>query len=112
MGDGDLDQSKIGELPPGRTPVETKVYGDSQRKKAYDVARREVEAGRQVYVVYPLVAESEKSDLSDATSGAAELARVFQPHVVGLVHGQMKGEEKDAVMARFRAGEIAVPAPR
>jgi len=105
---GDLDHSKIGELPPGRTPVETKVYGDSQRRKAYDLARRELDAGRQAYVVYPLVAESEKSDLADATSGAAELARVFAPHAVGLVHGQLKAEEKEAVMARFRSGEIAV----
>ena len=68
---GDLDQSKIDELPPGRTPVATKLYGDSQRKAAYDVARRELEAGRQVYVVYPLVEESEKTDLADATTGAA-----------------------------------------
>ncbi|HEX7489763.1 MAG TPA: ATP-dependent DNA helicase RecG, partial [Anaeromyxobacteraceae bacterium] len=105
---GDLDQSKIDELPPGRTPVETKVFGDSQRRKAYEVARRELEAGRQVYVVYPLVAESEKTDLADATSGAAELAQVFAGHQVGLLHGQMKGEEKEAVMGRFRAGEIAV----
>ncbi|HYS81770.1 MAG TPA: ATP-dependent DNA helicase RecG [Anaeromyxobacteraceae bacterium] len=105
---GDLDQSKIDELPPGRTPVETKVFGDSQRRKAYEVARRELCAGRQAYVVYPLVAESEKTDLADATSGAAELTHVFPGHEVGLVHGQMKGEEKDAVMQRFRAGEIAV----
>jgi ATP-dependent DNA helicase RecG len=105
---GDLDQSKIDELPPGRTPVETKVFGDSQRKKAYDVARKELDAGRQVYVVYPLVSESEKSDLADATTGAAELARVFAPHAVGLVHGQMKGDEKDAAMARFRSGELKV----
>jgi ATP-dependent DNA helicase RecG len=105
---GDLDQSKIDELPPGRTPVETKVFGDSQRKRAYDLARRELDAGRQVYVVYPLVAESEKSDLADATSGAAELARVFAGHEVALLHGQMKSEEKDAVMARFRAGAIGV----
>jgi ATP-dependent DNA helicase RecG len=105
---GDLDQSKIDELPPGRTPVATRVFGDSQRKKAYELARRELEAGHQVYVVYPLVAESEKTDLADATGGAAELARVFAPHAVGLLHGQMKGEEKDAVMARFRAGEVKV----
>jgi ATP-dependent DNA helicase RecG len=104
---GDLDQSKITELPPGRTPVETRVFGDSQRRKAHDVLRRELAAGRQAYVVYPLVEESEKSDLADATSGAAELARLLAPHEVGLLHGQMKAEEKDAVMARFRAGEIA-----
>jgi ATP-dependent DNA helicase RecG len=105
---GDLDQSKITELPPGRTPVETRIFGDSQRKRAYDAARKELEAGRQVYVVYPLVAESEKSDLADATTGAEELARVFEPHAVGLLHGQMKGEEKAAVMDRFRAGAIRV----
>jgi ATP-dependent DNA helicase RecG len=105
---GDLDQSKIGELPPGRTPVATKLYGDSQRKAAYDLARRELEQGRQVYVVYPLVAESAKSDLADATTGAAQLAKELAPHAVGLLHGQMKGEEKQAVMARFRAGELRV----
>ncbi|BDG06601.1 ATP-dependent DNA helicase RecG [Anaeromyxobacter oryzae] len=105
---GDLDQSKIGELPPGRTPVTTKLYGDSQRKGAYDLARKELEAGRQAYVVYPLVEESEKSDLADATTGAAELARIFAGHAVGLLHGRMKGDEKQAVMERFRAGELKV----
>jgi len=105
---GDLDQSKITELPPGRTPVETRAFGDSQRKKAYDLARADLEAGRQVYVVYPLVAESEKTDLADATTGAAELAKVFAPHRVGLLHGQMKGEEKQAVMEAFRRGEVKV----
>ena len=105
---GDLDQSKIDELPPGRTPVETKVFGDSQRKRAYELARRELEEGRQVYVVYPLVAESEKTDLADATGGAAELARVFAGHEVALLHGKMRAEEKDAVMARFREGRVGV----
>jgi ATP-dependent DNA helicase RecG len=105
---GDLDQSKIGELPPGRTPVATKLYGDSQRRAAYEIARRELEAGRQAYVVYPLVAESAKTDLADATSGAAKLAKEFSGHAVGLLHGQMKAEEKQGVMARFRAGELRV----
>jgi ATP-dependent DNA helicase RecG len=105
---GDLDQSKIAELPPGRAPVTTKVFGDSQRRRAYDLVRRELDAGRQAYVVYPLVAESEKSDLADATTGAEELARLFAPRPVGLVHGQMRPEEKDRAMARFRAGELAV----
>ncbi len=105
---GDLDQSKIGELPPGRTPVATKVFGDSQRKAAYEVARRELEEGRQVYVVYPLVAESAKSDLADATSGAARLEKDFAGHAVGLLHGQLGPDEKRAVMDRFRAGEIRV----
>jgi ATP-dependent DNA helicase RecG len=105
---GDLDQSKIDELPPGRTPVETRVFGDAQRKKAYDAALRELAAGRQAYVVYPLVEESEKSDLADATSGATELREILSPHPVGLLHGQMKADEKEAVMARFRSGEIRV----
>jgi ATP-dependent DNA helicase RecG len=105
---GDLDQSKIAGLPPGRTPVETRVFGDSQRKKAWEIARREVEAGRQAYVVYPLVEESEKSDLADATGAAEELSRVLAPAAVGLVHGRMRAEEKDAVMERFRRGELGV----
>ncbi len=105
---GDLDQSKLTELPPGRTPVTTKVFGDSQRRKAYDLARGELEQGRQTYVVYPLVEESEKSDLADATSGAEELARVFAPHSVGLLHGRMKADAKQEVMDRFRRGELAV----
>jgi ATP-dependent DNA helicase RecG len=105
---GDLDQSKIGELPPGRTPVATKVYGDSQRKAAYELARRELEEGRQVYVVYPLVAESAKSDLADATSAVARLEKDFAGHAVGLLHGQLGTDEKRAVMERFRAGEIRV----
>jgi ATP-dependent DNA helicase RecG len=105
---GDLDHSKIDELPPGRTPVATRLYGDSQRKGAYEVARKELEKGRQAYVVYPLVEESEKSDLADATSGAEALAEVFPGHAVALLHGRMKAEEKRAVMERFRAGEIRV----
>ena len=105
---GDLDQSKIDELPPGRTPVETRVFRESQRKRVLELARRELEAGRQVYVVYPLVEESEKSDLADASSGAAELREELAPFEVALVHGRMKGEEKEAVMARFRAGEARV----
>ncbi len=105
---GDLDQSKIAELPPGRTPVATKIHRESQRKAAHDLARRELEAGRQVYVVYPLVAESEKTDLADATSGAERLAKEFAPFSVGLLHGRMKAEEKATVMERFRAGDLRV----
>ena len=105
---GDLDQSKIDELPPGRAPVETRVFGDTQRKKAYEAARRELAAGRQAFVVYPLVEESEKIDLADATSGAAELRAILAPHPVDLLHGQMKADEKEAVMARFRSGETRV----
>jgi ATP-dependent DNA helicase RecG len=105
---GDLDQSKITELPPGRTPVETRLFGESQRKKVLDAVRAELEAGRQAYVVFPLVEESEKVDLADATSGAETLARALAPHAVGLLHGRMKGEEKQAVMAAFRRGDLKV----
>jgi len=105
---GDLDQSKIDELPPGRAPVETRVFGDTQRMKAYEAARRELAAGRQAYVVYPLVEESEKVDLADATTGAADLREILAPHPVDLLHGQMKADEKEAVMARFRSGETRV----
>jgi ATP-dependent DNA helicase RecG len=105
---GDLDHSKIDELPPGRTPVATRLFGDSQRKAAYEAVRRELERGHQAYVVYPLVEESEKTDLADATSGAGQLARIFAGHPVGLLHGRMKTEEKREVMDRFRAGEIRV----
>jgi ATP-dependent DNA helicase RecG len=105
---GDLDQSKITELPPGRTPVETRLFGESQRKKVLDAVRSELEAGRQAYVVYPLVEESEKVDLADATTGAEKLARALAPHAVGLIHGRMKGEEKQAVMGAFRRGDLGV----
>jgi len=105
---GDLDHSKIDELPPGRTPVSTRLFGDSQRRAAYLAVRRELERGHQAYVVYPLVEESEKTDLADATSGAAELARTFEGHTVGLLHGRMRTEEKREVMDRFRSGELHV----
>ncbi len=103
---GDLDQSKIGELPPGRAPIATKVFGDSQRRSAYELLRGELEAGRQAFVVYPLVAESAKTDLADATSGAAKLAKDLAGFEVGLVHGQMKTEDRQRAMERFRGGEI------
>jgi len=104
---GDLDHSTIDGLPPGRAPVKTRVFADSQRARAYEIVRRELEAGRQAYVVYPLVAESEKTDLADATGGAEELSRTLAPHAVGLLHGQMGPEEKEGVMDRFRKGELA-----
>ncbi|MEI7703550.1 MAG: ATP-dependent DNA helicase RecG [Deltaproteobacteria bacterium] len=105
---GDLDQSKIDEMPPGRLPVETRVFRESQRGKVLEGARAELDAGRQVYVVYPLVEESEKTDLADATSGAEELREKLAPHAVALVHGRMKGDEKEEVMRRFREGSARV----
>jgi ATP-dependent DNA helicase RecG len=105
---GDLDVSVIDELPPGRTPVKTRVFNDKQRARVYEAVASEVARGHQAYVVYPLVEESEKLDLEDATRGAEKLRQVFPGVEVGLLHGRMKAEEKDAVMDAFRAGRLQV----
>jgi ATP-dependent DNA helicase RecG len=106
---GDLDVSVIDEMPPGRTPIETKVYGEEQRAEVKAMIAREVRAGRQVYMVYPLVEESEKMDLKDATRRYEYLRdKVFPKFAVGLVHGKMKSAEKEEVMRRFVAGEINI----
>ncbi|MEP6819369.1 MAG: ATP-dependent DNA helicase RecG [bacterium] len=106
---GDLDVSIIDEMPPGRTPVETRVFGEEQRPEVKQLIASEVKAGRQVYVVYPLVEESEKMDLKDATQRYEYLRdRVFPRLTVGLVHGKMKTADKEKVMRRFVAGEIQI----
>jgi ATP-dependent DNA helicase RecG len=106
---GDLDVSVIDELPPGRTPIETTVYGEDQRQEVKRLITREVKSGRQVYVVYPLVEESEKMDLRDATKRYEYLRdTVFPKFSVGLLHGKMKPAEKDKVMKAFVAGEIQI----
>jgi ATP-dependent DNA helicase RecG len=106
---GDLDVSVIDEMPPGRTPIETRVFGEEQRLEVKQLISREVRAGRQVYVVYPLVEESEKMDLKDATQRFEYLRdKVFPKFSVGLVHGKMKSTEKEEVMRRFVAGEINI----
>jgi ATP-dependent DNA helicase RecG len=103
---GDLDVSVIDELPPGRTPIETHVVSESSKSRAWDVIRAELEKGHQAYVIYPLVEESEKIDLADATQGAAQLKELFPGARVGLLHGRMKPDEKEAVMKAFRAHEL------
>nr|WP_095983158.1 ATP-dependent DNA helicase RecG [Melittangium boletus] len=105
---GDLDVSVIDELPPGRTPVKTRVFNDKQRARVYEAVASEVAKGHQAYVVYPLVEESEKLDLEDATRGVDKLREVFPGVEVGLLHGRMKPEEKDGVMDAFRAGSIQI----
>jgi len=105
---GDLEVSVIDELPPGRTAVETKVFIEKQRPKAYAAMAQELAKGRQCYVVYPLVEESEKVDLSDATRGAERLRETFTQFRVGLLHGRLRAEEKESVMAEFRAGRIQI----
>ncbi len=106
---GDLDVSVIDEMPPGRNPVITRLYFESRRGEAYRFIENELEKGRQVYVVYPLVEETEKSDLKAATEMAGHLQKnVFPNWKVGLLHGRMKGDEKEAAMAAFKAGEIHI----
>lgn len=103
---GDLDVSVIDELPPGRTPIETRVFNGKQKTKAWDAVREQLAQGHQAYVVYPLVEESEKLDLADATQAAEQLKVEFPKARVGLLHGRMKQDEKDAVMSAFRAHEL------
>ena len=105
---GDLDLSIIDELPPGRTPINTRVFGEKSRDHAWELVGRELDEGRQAYVVYPLVEESEKSDLQSATEGAELVQAAFPKYRVGLLHGRMKAEQKDAVMRAFRDKELHI----
>jgi ATP-dependent DNA helicase RecG len=106
---GDLDVSTIDEMPPGRRPVRTRWYRGREIEKAYAFIRREVERGHRAFFVYPLVEESEESDLKAATEEADRLAREVFPDVsVGLLHGRLSRPEKEEVMRRFRDGDIAV----
>ncbi|WP_243371286.1 ATP-dependent DNA helicase RecG [Geotalea sp. SG265] len=106
---GDLSLSVIDELPPGRTPVETRIAFESRRSQVYGIIRDEVKNGRQAYIIYPLVEESEKSELKAASQMAEHLAGdVFPELRVGLLHGRMKPEEKEAVMGAFKAGETDI----
>jgi ATP-dependent DNA helicase RecG len=106
---GDLDVSLVDEKPPGRTPIKTLQRSATERRSVLELVRREVAAGRQAYVVYPLVAESEKlEDVKAATEMAAEWAAALDGVRVGLLHGRLKGPDKEAVMAAFAAGEVQV----
>jgi ATP-dependent DNA helicase RecG len=106
---GDLDVSTIRELPPGRQPIATVMKTESRRDEVYTLVRRELDNGRQVYVVYPLVEDSEKVDLRAATAMADHLqADVFPDFTVALLHGRLKPEEKDRVMAAFARGDVHV----
>ncbi len=102
----DLDVSTIDELPPGRTPIVTKVFADGKREAVIARIHDEVRQGRQVYWVCPLVEQSEHLDLQNATATHAELSAALPGVMVGLLHGRMKAAEKAAVMALFTAGEM------
>lgn len=105
---GEMDVSRIDEMPPGRTPVETRVISDEKLPDVIAGLGRHIESGGQAYWVCPLVEESETSDAAAAEERARVLTMRFGDDKIGLVHGRMKGPEKDAVMARFAAGGLAV----
>ncbi len=104
---GDLDVSVIDELPEGRRPIRTVIRMEEERESVHAFLREECAKGRQAFIVYPLVEESEKVDLKNATEGYEHLrTALFPDRRVGLLHGRMKGEEKDAIMMAFARGEL------
>lgn len=106
---GDLDVSVLDQLPPGRKPVVTVARGENKRRAIYDFMRTEIASGRQIYIVCPLVAESEVTDLRAATEMAEGLQRSVFPELrVGLLHGRMSGPEKERVMRELKDGAIHV----
>ena len=105
---GDLDVTQIRERPPGRGAVKTAVRTDAARAKIFEFIRSECAAGRQAYVIYPVIDESERADLKAATTMAEKLAKTFAEFRVGLVHGRLKAEERDATMRGFRDNTVQI----
>ncbi len=105
---GDLDVTQIRERPPGRGDVKTALRTDAARAKIYEFIRSECAAGRQAYVIYPVIDESERADLKAATTMAETLGKAFKEFRVGLVHGRMKGDARDATMRDFRDNAVQV----
>lgn len=105
---GDLDVSVIDELPPGRKPIQTLHYTQNDFPKLYEGMRRELEQGRQAYVVYPLIEESEKSDLQDLENGYATMCSVFPEFRIGRIHGKMRPAEKEEAMRAFAERETQI----
>jgi ATP-dependent DNA helicase RecG len=105
---GDLDVSVIDQLPPGRKPILTLHRYDNRKAELYDFLRKEIRLGRQVYVVYPLIEESERLDYKDLEEGFKVFTDVFSEYKVCMVHGRMKPAEKDAEMQKFISGEAHI----
>lgn len=105
---GDLRVSIIDELPPGRKPVQTLHYSIQRRQSVNQFIRQQIQAGRQVYVVFPLIKENEKLGLQDLENGFNELCDTFPEYKISMVHGQMKAKDKDAQMQRFASGETQI----
>jgi len=105
---GDLHVSVIDELPPGRKPVQTLHYSLMRRQSVYQFVRKQIQLGRQIYFVYPLIKENEKLDLKDLQTGYNELCEAFPDCRLSMVHGQMKAQDKDLQMQRFQSGETQI----
>lgn len=105
---GDLDVSIIDELPPGRKPIQTMHMHDNNPDKLYRGINQQIQEGRQVYMVYPLVKESEKLDLKNVEEAYIHLQKIFPEYKISMVHGQMKPADKDAEMQRFASGETHI----
>ena len=105
---GDLQVSVIDELPPGRKPVQTIHYNINRRAQVYSFMRKQIDEGRQIYVVYPLIKENEKMDLLDLQNGFNELCEAFPNYKISMVHGRMKAADKDLQMQRFVSGETQI----
>jgi len=105
---GDLQASIIDELPPGRKPIQTFHYSIQRRALVYSFMQKQIDAGRQIYVVYPLIKENEKLDLLDLQNGFNELCEAFPQYKISMVHGQMKAADKDFQMQRFAKGETQI----
>jgi len=106
---GDLDLSILDELPPGRQPIETRVLQPVERTRGHRFVQSQIDAGRQAFLIYPLVEESEKIEAKAAVDEYERLRdEVFPGYRLGLLHGRMRPEEKDAAMAQFRAGDLDI----
>ncbi len=105
---GDLDVSVIDELPPGRKPIETIHQFDNRRRSLYESMRKQIEEGRQVYIVYPIIKESEKMDIKNLEEGYVHICEEFPQYKVSVVHGKMKPSDKDAEMQKFVNGETQI----
>jgi len=101
---GDLDISVIDGLPPGRKPIQTKLFHERDRGKVYEILRKEIESGRQAYIVYPLIEESGKMDLKDATNMAEKLRDIFPDFHIALIHGKMPLDQRKGIMEKFKKG--------
>lgn len=105
---GDLDMSVIDELPPGRKPVQTMHFFDNKRKQVYNFLKQQLIKGAQIYIVYPLITESEKIDLKNLEDGYRHITEIFPEEKIGIVHGQMKSAQKESAMRKFKKGETKI----